>query len=82
MNRMTKSLFRSHAPAAMTKSERPMSNETDGCGFTSSFGIRHSTFACVVAEWQHAVTCGKAINPILRIGDFPLVPDELKLLGD
>lgn len=33
----------------------------------------------VVAEWQHAVNYGKAINPILRLGDFPLVPDELKL---
>jgi tetratricopeptide (TPR) repeat protein len=34
----------------------------------------------VVAEWQHAVTYGKAINPILRLDDFSLVPDELKSL--
>src|SRR5206468_7523236 len=34
----------------------------------------------VVAEWQHAITFGKAINPVLRLGDFPMVPEELRLL--
>jgi hypothetical protein len=34
----------------------------------------------VTAEWRHALTFGKPINPILRLGDFPLVPDGLKLL--
>jgi hypothetical protein len=54
--------------------------------FRWSFGIRHLPFASattsdyVIAEWQHAVTYGKSINPILRLGDYPLVPDELKLL--
>ena len=31
-------------------------------------------------EWQFALEADKVVTPILRIGDYPLVPDELKLL--
>ena len=31
-------------------------------------------------EWQFALQADKAVTPILRQGDYPLVPDELKLL--
>ena len=31
-------------------------------------------------EWQFALHADKAVTPILRQGDYPLVPDELKLL--
>ncbi len=34
----------------------------------------------VRAEWLYALEIGKAINPVLRLGDFDLLPDELKLL--
>jgi NB-ARC domain/TIR domain len=34
----------------------------------------------VTAEWRFALEIGKAINPVLRRGDFPLLPEELKLL--
>jgi NB-ARC domain/TIR domain len=34
----------------------------------------------VIAEWRHAITYGKAVTPILRLGDYNVVPDELKLL--
>jgi WD40 repeat protein len=34
----------------------------------------------VKAEWQWALEIGKAINPVLRIGDYPDIPDELRLL--
>lgn len=48
--------------------------------FLLVLGPKATTSDYVIAEWQHSVTYGKAINPILRLGDFPLVPDELKLL--
>jgi hypothetical protein len=48
--------------------------------FLLVLGPETTTSDYVIAEWQHAVTYGKAINPILRLGDFPLVPHELKLL--
>ena len=32
-------------------------------------------------EWQFALReADKVVTPILRLGDYPLVPDELKLL--
>src|SRR5260221_6599398 len=31
-------------------------------------------------EWQFALHADKAVTPILRQGEYPLVPDELKLL--
>jgi hypothetical protein len=34
----------------------------------------------VRAEWLFALEIGKAINPVLRLGDYDLLPDELKLL--
>ena len=34
----------------------------------------------VQQEWQFALPADKAVTPILRQGDYPLVPDELKLL--
>ena len=34
----------------------------------------------VRAEWLYALEIGKAINPVLRLGDYDLLPDELKLL--
>jgi WD40 repeat protein len=34
----------------------------------------------VRAEWLYALEIGKAINPVLRLGDRGLLPDELKLL--
>lgn len=34
----------------------------------------------VLQEWQFALEADKVVTPILRLGDYPLVPDELKLL--
>jgi len=34
----------------------------------------------VEAEWPEALELGKPVNPVLRVGGYPLVPDELKLL--
>ncbi len=48
--------------------------------FLLVLGPGATTSDYVIDEWKHAVTYGRAINPILRLGDFPLVPDELKLL--
>lgn len=31
-------------------------------------------------EWEQALACDKVVTPILRRGDFPLVPDEIRLL--
>src|SRR5260370_35810328 len=31
-------------------------------------------------EWQFALHADKAVIPVLQQGDYPLVPDELKLL--
>jgi len=43
-------------------------------------GPRAVTSPYVEAEWRFALEVGKAITPILRLGDYPLLPDELKLL--
>jgi len=32
------------------------------------------------AEWRYALEIGKAIKPVLRLGEYDLLPDELKLL--
>jgi hypothetical protein len=32
---------------------------------------------CVRAEWKHALLFGKVVVPILRKGDYSLIPDEL-----
>ena len=48
--------------------------------FLLVLGPNATTSAYVVAEWQYAVTYGKPVSPILRLGDYPLVPGELKLL--
>jgi hypothetical protein len=48
--------------------------------FLLVLGPAATTSDYVVSEWQHAVSYGNAINPILRLADFSLVPDELKLL--
>src|SRR5437870_2972564 len=34
----------------------------------------------VKAEWRFALEAGKAVNPILRLGDYDLLQDELKLI--
>jgi hypothetical protein len=34
----------------------------------------------VMAEWRYALEIGKPINPVLRFGDCPDLPDELRLL--
>jgi len=34
----------------------------------------------VEAEWREALELGKPVNPVLRLGDYPLLPDELRLL--
>src|SRR5690348_1418632 len=31
-------------------------------------------------EWQFALQDDKVVTPVLRLGDYPLVPDELRLL--
>ena len=31
-------------------------------------------------EWQFALQADKAVTPVPQLGDYPLVPDELKLL--
>ena len=43
-------------------------------------GPKALTSDYVVSEWRHALNYGKLINPIMRIGDFNLIPDELKIL--
>src|SRR5712692_9648745 len=48
--------------------------------FILVIGPKATTSDYVVAEWRHAVTYGKAINPILRLDDFSRVPNELKVL--
>jgi hypothetical protein len=48
--------------------------------FLIVLGPKAITSDYVVAEWQHAIIYGKAINPVLRLGDFTLLPEELKLL--
>jgi tetratricopeptide (TPR) repeat protein len=48
--------------------------------FLLIIGPKAVTSDYVVAEWRHALTYGKPLSLILRLGDFPLVPDELKLL--
>jgi len=32
----------------------------------------------IVAEWQYAINSGKAITPVLRIGEFDAIPEELR----
>lgn len=34
----------------------------------------------VEAEWRWALDLGKPVNPVLRLGDYPDLPDELRLL--
>jgi len=34
----------------------------------------------VEAEWRHALEMGKPVNPVLRLGDYDLLPPELRLL--
>ena len=43
-------------------------------------GPKAVTSDYVRAEWLYALEIGKAINPVLRLGDYDLMPDELKLL--
>ena len=43
-------------------------------------GPRAAVSDYVRQEWQFALQADKAVTPILRQGDYPLVPDELKLL--
>ena len=43
-------------------------------------GPKAVTSDYVRAEWLYALEIGKAINPVLRLGDYDLLPDELKLL--
>jgi NB-ARC domain-containing protein len=43
-------------------------------------GQKAVTSDYVRAEWLYALEIGKAINPVLRLGDYDLLPDELKLL--
>ncbi len=41
-------------------------------------GPQAATSDYVRAEWQHAALFGKAINTVLRGGDFGILPEELK----
>jgi hypothetical protein len=43
-------------------------------------GPKAVTSDYVTQEWRWALEIGKAISPVLRLGDYPLLPDELKLL--
>ena len=43
-------------------------------------GPKAVTSDYVEAEWRCALEVGKAINPVLRLGDYHLLPEELKLL--
>jgi NB-ARC domain/TIR domain len=43
-------------------------------------GPKAVTSDYVRAEWLYALEIGKAINPVLRLGDYDRLPDELKLL--
>ena len=43
-------------------------------------GPKAVTSDYVRAEWLYALEIGKVINPVLRLGDYDLMPDELKLL--
>src|SRR5437763_4768397 len=42
-------------------------------------GPKAAVSDCVRQEWQFTLQADKAVTPILRQGDYPLVPDELKL---
>ncbi len=53
-------------------------NERDR--FVLVVGPSAMTSDYVEAEWRHALEMGKPVNPVLRLGDYPLLPDELKLL--
>lgn len=48
--------------------------------FLLVLGPSATTSDYVSAEWQHAATYGKPVSIILRTGDYPLIPAELKLL--
>jgi WD40 repeat protein len=48
--------------------------------FVLVVGPKAVTSDYVRAEWLYALEIGKAINPVLRLGDYDLLPDELKLL--
>ena len=43
-------------------------------------GPRAGTSDYVRQEWQFALQADKVVTPVLRLGDYPLVPDELRLL--
>lgn len=43
-------------------------------------GLKAAVSDYVRQEWQFALQADKAVTPILRQRDYPLVPDELKLL--
>jgi len=43
-------------------------------------GPKAATSNYVWQEWQFALDGDKVLTPILRIGDYPLIPDELRLL--
>ncbi len=43
-------------------------------------GPKAVTSDYVPTEWLYALEIGKAINPVLRLGDYDRLPDELKLL--
>ena len=34
----------------------------------------------VEAEWRWASDFGKPVNPVLRLGEYGILPDELRLL--
>ena len=43
-------------------------------------GPKAITSDYVRQEWQWALEIGKAVNPVLRLGDYDLLPEELKLI--
>ncbi len=53
-------------------------NERDRLVLVFGPGALNSDY--VEAEWRHALEMGKPVNPVLRLGDYPDIPDELKLL--
>jgi hypothetical protein len=48
--------------------------------FVPVVGPKAAVSDYVRQQWQFALQADKAVTPILQHGDYPVVPDELKLL--
>jgi hypothetical protein len=53
-------------------------NEHDRLVLVFGPGALNSEY--VEAQWRHALEMGRPVNPVLWLGDYPDMPDELKLL--